>query len=171
MLLLTLLACGGPDESKDDTGGGRPVRAPNVVLNEFLASNDTVNVDEAGEYDDWVELYNAGDTAVDFAGLYLTDDREGAPTRWPLPEGGLQPGEFALFWADDTPDQGATHMNFKLAREGDQISLTFVSGGADPILVDAVVFEKQAADLSFGRVPDGSLEWVQGTPTPDASNG
>jgi len=170
MLLLTLFACGDPDSSKDDTGSSA-VRPPTVVINEFLASNHTVNADEAGEYDDWVELYNTGDKVVDYGGLYLSDDRDGDPLRWALPEGALQPGGYAIFWADDAPEQGASHMNFKLARLGDQIALSFVSGGEDPVLVDAVVFEKQVTDLSYARVPDGSLEWVRGTPTPGASNG
>ncbi|MEC7926782.1 MAG: CotH kinase family protein, partial [Candidatus Neomarinimicrobiota bacterium] len=36
-----------------------------IVLNEFRASNDTTNVDEAGEFDDWLELYNAGNDSAD----------------------------------------------------------------------------------------------------------
>ena len=30
----------------------------NIVINEFLAINNTINTDEFSEYDDWLELYN-----------------------------------------------------------------------------------------------------------------
>ncbi|GIS54588.1 hypothetical protein Ct9H90mP29_16300 [bacterium] len=35
-----------------------PVFDQPVVINEFLANNETINTDEEGEYDDWVELFN-----------------------------------------------------------------------------------------------------------------
>ena len=44
-----------------------------VVINELLAKNETINADEAGEYDDWIELYNHSNSTVDLAGYYLTD--------------------------------------------------------------------------------------------------
>jgi hypothetical protein len=59
---------------------------PAVRINEFLADNASVNRDEAGEYDDWVELYNGGAVTVALDGLYLTDDLA-EPTRWPFPAG------------------------------------------------------------------------------------
>ncbi|RMF08484.1 MAG: hypothetical protein D6762_05575, partial [Candidatus Neomarinimicrobiota bacterium] len=45
-----------------------------VVINEFLARNASVNYDEAGEYDDWLELYNRSAVPVDLSGMYLSDD-------------------------------------------------------------------------------------------------
>ncbi|NOZ62418.1 MAG: lamin tail domain-containing protein [Calditrichaeota bacterium] len=45
-----------------------------IVINEFLAGNETINTDEDGEYEDWIELYNAGDDAVDLTGFTITDD-------------------------------------------------------------------------------------------------
>jgi hypothetical protein len=45
-----------------------------VVINEVLASNTTINQDEDGTYQDWVELYNIGATAVNLNGYGLTDD-------------------------------------------------------------------------------------------------
>ena len=32
--------------------------AGDVVINEFSASNSTIQADQDGEYDDWIELYN-----------------------------------------------------------------------------------------------------------------
>lgn len=175
MLLFALIACSGNDAGTDDSAGGKDPKAPvapPLVINEFLAANDTINADQAGEYDDWVEIYNPSDRIVQFTGLYLTDDRTGQPTQWALPDGqGISAGGYALFWGDGQVEQGIDHLSFKLNKAGDEISLFYVVDGFDPIQVDAITYEAQTPDLSFARVPDGALEWVQGAPTPNASNG
>ena len=38
---------------------------------------------EAGEYPDWIELYNASDEPVALNGMYLTDDVN-EPTQWQI---------------------------------------------------------------------------------------
>jgi hypothetical protein len=65
-------------------GGGGP--EDGLFINEFMADNDHVVQDEHGEYDDWLELYNAGPTAIDLGGMYLTD-RMSDPTEWMIPYG------------------------------------------------------------------------------------
>ena len=59
-----------------------------LVINEFMASNNSESgiADPQGEYDDWVEIYNAGPTAVDLGGMYLTDDLSD-PTNFMIPAG------------------------------------------------------------------------------------
>ena len=32
--------------------------SPVILINELLAANESINTDETGEYEDWVELYN-----------------------------------------------------------------------------------------------------------------
>ncbi|MBN1952083.1 MAG: lamin tail domain-containing protein, partial [Bacteroidales bacterium] len=44
-----------------------------LVINEFMAQNYTSVTDPQGDNDDWIEIYNAGDTEIDVAGMYLTD--------------------------------------------------------------------------------------------------
>lgn len=175
MLLLALFACNGTDggDSADTDKDTNPdVNAPPVVINEFLASNATGYTDEAGEYDDWVEIYNTGDTLVQLDGLYLSDDRQAQPTRWAFPDGqGIDAHSYFLVWCDAQVEQGTNHASFKLNKSGDQLNIFYVEGGNDPVQVDAITYEEQTTDMSFARVPDGSLEWVQGTPTPNATNG
>jgi len=146
------------------------VTLPPLAINEFLADNDGVNVDEAGEYDDWLELYNAGIEPVELVGLYLTDDLANS-LKWPLPAGTLAPGAHLLIWCDDDPEQGAHHTTFKLAAAGEEIGLSALIDG-EPQLVDSVVFGPQASDVSQGRWPDGAEHWqFFSEPTPGASNG
>ncbi|MEE4311800.1 MAG: CotH kinase family protein, partial [candidate division KSB1 bacterium] len=42
-----------------------------LVINEFLAFNNSVLMDDSGEYDDWIELYNSSDHEIDIGGLYI----------------------------------------------------------------------------------------------------
>ena len=48
------------------------------------------------------------------------------------------------------------HTNFKLSSEGESLQLT----NLDSVLVDEITFPSIPPDLSFGRKPDGSNQWV-----------
>jgi hypothetical protein len=66
-----------------NTGGGGPESG--LYINEFMAENDTTIQDPDGEgYPDWVEIYNAGTSAIELGGMYLTDDAND-PTKWMIP--------------------------------------------------------------------------------------
>ena len=54
-------------------GNWRQVNLP-LVINEVMASNTKTVKDPQGEYDDWIELFNAGDYAINVGGMYLTDE-------------------------------------------------------------------------------------------------
>jgi hypothetical protein len=87
----------------------------------------------------------------------------------PIPPLPLGPGEHILFWADGDTDQGPTHTNFRLGKDGESIGL-FDSDGATRL--DAIQFGPQAGDVSFGRSPDGGDTWQSFTaPTPGQPNG
>jgi hypothetical protein len=47
-----------------------------VVISEFMASNSRTILDPQGDADDWIELHNRTEEAVDLAGCYLSDDPE-----------------------------------------------------------------------------------------------
>jgi len=150
-------------------GDHLPAELPPLLINEFLASNDTTLADEFGEFDDWVEILNAGDQALNLAGLHLSDD-VAAPARWTFPEVTLAAGEYLLVWCDDDPEQGPLHTNFKLNASGETILLsTATADGLRPI--DQIDFGEQSTDVSYGRYPDGSETWDYFVmPTPGAAN-
>lgn len=174
MLFISLLAC-SPADPGLDSGGKQDstpsANIPGLVINEFLASNLTINTDAAQEYDDWVEIYNPTSTIVQFDGFYLTDD-EAEPTKYALPAGrGINAQGFQLIWCDDDIDQGDDHAAFKLDKAGGYLGLYYVAEGEDAVRIDALEYAGQTEDVASARVPDGSSEWTQQTPTPGASNG
>ena len=129
-----------------------------IVLNELLADNGSGDVDEFGEYEDWVEIYNRDTTAYDLSGHYLSDDLS-EPAKWQFPAGTTVPaGGHIRVWCDDNTAQGPLHTNFKLSKDGEQVGLfdTEANGNA---LLDIIVFGQQKEDRSFGRVSDGGGLW------------
>jgi len=177
LLALALLACS--TEATDTSGGGDTsdgptITAPDLVINEVLASNDTINSDSAGEFDDWVELYNNTDAIVQFDGFYLSDD-ETEPTKYALPTGtGIGAHDFVAVWCDGTPEQSTAteyHTSFKLNKKGDTLYLSYAKDN-QVVTADSVYWETgQTADISAARVPDGAETWKNQAPTFEASNG
>jgi hypothetical protein len=163
-LSIALAGCGSLESA--------PAGLPTLYINEFMADNDTTiqDPDGAGGYPDWIELYNAGGSAIDLGGMYLTNDLS-QPRKWRIPDGvSIDAGGYLLFWADNDPEQGDTHTNFKLAKAGGAVGLfdTDANGNA---AIDTLTFEEQSADVSFGRIPDGADAWqALTTPTPGRSN-
>ena len=128
-----------------------------VRLNEVLPSNSKNCADEVGERDDWVELFNTSDLAVDLAGYSLTNDTA-SPRKSVVPEGvSIKARSALLFWADGTPDQGKTHLTFKLSSKAEEVVLY----DADERQVDLYRWTDAYSDVSFARVPDGTGEFVR----------
>jgi spore coat protein CotH len=144
-------------------------QSPLLYINEFMASNNLTISDEEGEYDDWIEIYN-GDTKPVWLGDKFLSDDQWDPSQWQLPIIYLQPGAFALIWADNSPGQGIYHANFKLDKDRDSIFL-FDAAYAGYPLIDSVTFGLQETDISYGRVTDGTPEWkFFDMPTPGVTN-
>lgn len=134
-------------------------QVPQLVINEFLASNDTFYADENGEYDDFIEIYNAGSEAVDIGGMYITDDLT-EPTMYQIPTTDaaattIKPGGHILLWADKEPEQGILHVNLKLGGSGEQIGL-YTSAQE---VIDTLTYDAQETDETYGRYPNGSDTW------------
>ena len=141
-----------------------------VWINELLAKNEAVNVDETGEYDDWIELWNYDQAEVDLANHYLTDKRDNL-TKWQFPDSAAQifPDEFMLIWCDEDQEDGGLHTNFKLSSGGEFLALVHPDGET---IIDSISFPSQAEDISYGRIlsSDFQYEWDYLSPTPGYSN-
>ena len=141
----------------------------NLLINELMSRNSGVYADELWEYDDWCELYNAGNQPIELGGKYLTDN-VGNPSKFALPPGELAPGDWVLFWLDNDPEQGNHHADFSLSGSGEELAL-FEAEGDQWQLLDLIIFGASEENISLGRLTDGNPQWVWfATPTPDYSN-
>jgi hypothetical protein len=161
-----------------------------IYINEFLSSNVTIDADmvDFDDFSDWIELYNAEEIAIDLIGYFITDNLND-PYKWQFTESTIIPARgFLRVWADGydiNPDKTRTrpyrdqngdliyfttkyhHLNFSLSRAGETIALF----GSDSVLVDSVTYTLQQRDVSMGRQPDGSSNWLFfGEPTATDSN-
>ena len=145
---------------------------PSLKINEFMSSNNSTLGDDEGDFDDWIEIYNEGDEAVDIGGMYLTDNLSN-PMKWQIPadspsETTISPHGYLLIWADGQPEEGALHVDYNLEKTGEEIGL-FGSDGST--LVDSIIYDQQATDISFGRYPNAGDNWhFYDSPTPGTEN-
>lgn len=141
-----------------------------LKINEVLVINDSNYVDNYGQRSGWIEIFNSAYNTVDIGGMYLTNDPAN-PTKYWIPVGDpitkIAPRNYILFFADAAPSRGIQHLNFKLG-ETDYLALYEVNGRT---LIDAIQLGPQKADVSFGRIEDGSVDWgyLEKT-TPGANN-
>ena len=146
-----------------------PFSSQTLVINEFMASNNASIADEAGEYDDWIEITNAGSSTEWLGSKFLSDDLSDR-NRWKMPNKWLQPGGFILIWADGQDDQGIYHTNFKLSAAGEEIGI-FDAPSTGFRVIDRIIYNEQTTNISFARTVDGGNQWlVSATPTPGTSN-
>lgn len=143
----------------------------NILINEFMADNTKTIKDKEGDYDDWVEIFNAGRSPVNMAGMYFSNDLK-EPTKWKIPETDpalttVKPNDFLIFWFDKDTADGPLHINLKLDKKGEKIVL---SAYDRKTIIDKVKFDPQYKDISYGRIPDGSDNWnYMNKPSPGKS--
>jgi hypothetical protein len=128
--------------------------AGQVVINEFLANNNSDVRNEFHLYEDWIELYNTTNSTLSLSNLYLSNSVK-TKAKYVFPNGTtIAPYSFFTLWADENTlaNQTQLHANFKLNKDGDQLLL---SNGMRSTL-DFIAFGNQGGDESLGRCPDGT---------------
>ena len=133
-------------------------------INEVASDNDGVEIDELGETDDYVELYNDSDHALDLATHFIAD-KQGVAHRLPVHELGAH--QTVLLWADEQLEQGARHLPFKIGSGGDRITVIAPSCvPADRVDVPALPLNE-----TFARFPDGGEPRICRYASPGRRNG
>lgn len=137
-----------------------------IIISEVMSSNSSVISDGAGEYEDWIELYNPQETAIDLSGKYLTDKMDNL-TKWQFPEGmTISNNEYILMWCDEDQEQGEDHTNFKLSSEGEFIAVVDSDGIS---IIDSITIPAVSEDLSYARDSEGNWA-VTSSVTPGSGN-
>jgi len=142
----------------------RHLLAAAPVISEFLADNETGLTDGNGDRSDWIEIYNAGDEAIDLAGWHLSDNA-GNLDKWTFPTQTLGAGEFLVVFASGTgvPDaEENLHTNFQLDADGEYLALVRPDGSIAQHF--SPEFPRQRDDVSYGQAIQPADELV----TPDS---
>jgi len=151
---------------------GIEIRSPaevtgEVLLSELMSSNTSAILDNAGEYDDWLEIYNHQDTIVTLSGKYLTDKKDNLK-KWKFP-GNVIIGakKHILIWCDEDQEQAGPHINFKLNANGEFVAIVDNDGIT---IVDSVTIPSLDDDQSYARQNDDGEWYKTDTSTPGESN-
>ncbi len=128
--------------STNDTG---------VTLNECVPSTRTLNSDRHSN--DWVELYNASNAAVDLSGFGLSDDAT-KPRKWTFPDGAsIKAGGYLVVHLSGTDGYDSENRvltaSFRLSLKGDAALLLSKPDGTiiDRMPVGTVL----SGEISIGR--------------------
>lgn len=138
-----------------------------LVITEFMASNNETIADIDGDYSDWIEIHNEGGAAVNLSGYYLTDDSSDL-TKWAFPSQNINAGAYLLIYASDKNLAVAgqqLHTNFKLSADGEYLAITNGTTAVDDY---APAFPTQYEDVSYGIY--SGTEYYFSLPTPGSIN-
>lgn len=145
-------------------------------INEFSADTASEGLlDEDGDNEDWIEIYNPGPNAADLSTFYLTDDST-TLNKWAIPAVIMQPDTYLIIFASgkDRANAGSQlHTNFKLSANGEYLALTRDDGNGGFAVAGefSPEYPPQEEGFSFGFAPDGiSLGFLE-IPTPNSANG
>jgi len=136
-----------------------------LVINEVMAANNTSGADEAGDFDDWVEIYNGSDEAINMEGIFLSDNH-GDRTKFVFPDIILEAGDVITVWCDDEVFEGELHAPFRLSANGEEVGLY----NQDTTSLDYVRYGAIADDIAIGRFPNGHGPFRTLIPTFDGPN-
>ena len=160
-----------PDLARPPADLAPPGVAPGtVVINEIHSTNLTGLLDEDGDEEDWIELYNTTARPVDLTGVGLSDSG-GALFRWRFPPGSAIPARSHLVVFTSKKNRAVwtrpLHTDFAVESGADRVYLTSPGGAA----IDTALPPRGKPNLSWCRSPDatGPFHYCM-TPTPGAAN-
>ena len=132
------------------------VSFPPLWLNEVQPQNLGGAVDNFGEREPWIELYNAGTNTLGLDGFTLSDDSAN-PARWHFPAGSsIAAGGYLVVWADGEPGESAgndLHTDFPVQAAGGTVTLARLLQGV-PQLIDYLDYGAVPVNQSYGSLLD-----------------
>ena len=151
---------GGSGGSSSGSTGGTTI-TPLLAISEFLPrpGYDWNNDGKVDVFDEFIEVVNAGQIAVNLAGYRLDDEANSGSPPYTLPNLTLQPGEHAVFFASES--------GVHLSDAGDTVRLLRGNKVEDAYTYGVVRFP----DQSWCRIPDRLGYWFDPCfPTPNNDN-
>jgi gliding motility-associated-like protein len=141
-----------------------------VVINEYSCSNLNSYADAFGQFEDYIELYNAGGAPVVLDGYWLSDDPNDIQ-KFQIPTGvTINAGARRMVFCSDRGILSGTqiHTSFKLKQTyGEKFIIADPAGN----VIDSTTMFLTTVGHSRGRTTDGAATWsLFTTPTPNAAN-
>lgn len=136
-----------------------------ICINEVMVNNRNSIRDDEGDFEDWIEIYNKGDTTINLNGFGLSNDTK-QPFLWTFPDIRIEPKSFILVWASEKNKKeldSSLHTNFKLKNKDTSLILT----SPDNDWNDIFMLQPMEYNISYGRMPDGAPKFYgfdEGTP-------
>ena len=128
-----------------------------VVINEVCADNFSAYRNDAGEYTDYVELYNMSGSEV--SGLYISDSRKDLK-KFRIEEAIPANGFFVASISKDAEN------GFGISKDGETIYLSDEDGN----MLDAVTLPRLTYDVTYSREEDGKGKFASLSATPGEAN-
>lgn len=159
--VIALIALGLSNCNKDNNEAPPVDINKSIVINELMPKNTQFGKDTAGEYDDWIELYNLSNEKIDISGYYLTDSKNNL-TKWKFPENTiLNKNGYLIVWADGDTLQAGLHTNYKLSALGETVLLLT----PEMNVIEDVKYPATSLQQSYARIPNGTGNFSWTTPT------
>lgn len=133
-----------------------------AFINEIMVKNETTIQDGNGNFSDWIEIYNEGDSELNLKGYKIRYEYEGGtPVEYEFTSGLKIPAKsFQLIWCDGSGENEYTSFDLK-AQKGGTITLIKPDGNtADFKEYNDTDLVNGTADISYGRKKDGGGSWV-----------
>ena len=146
-----------------------------LLITEVMPSNATTIADNNGNFSDYIEIYNAGQEAVNLSGYGLSDDSSKV-FKWRFPDITVEPDRYLIIWASGEGENAtdlslpALHTGFRVSAYRENIVLS------DPMgyILDQIDVSEVPTDNAYARViASGAYgsEWKQTSlPTPGYAN-
>ncbi len=136
-----------------------------LVINEVMPANNSTAMDPAGEYDDWVEIFNASDDEINLEGYFLSDNN-GNKTKFEFPNVTILSNSTLIIWCDNQIEQEGLHAPFSLSASGEEVGLY----NTDTLSLDYMRYGPTPDDISKGRYPNAAGPFSTLIPTFDQAN-
>ncbi len=133
-----------------------------LKINEVMVTNQNSIVDDYGNREAWIELFNSNFSPLEISSVYLTNDST-KPRLYPVPLGDVNTNipkrQHVVFFADGEPNKGTFHTSFRLTPGQDNWIGIYDADGIT--LIDAVTIPASLLpDQTWARTADGEGTWA-----------
>ena len=131
-------------------------------INEVMVTNQSSIVDDYGQKQAWIELFNSNFSPLEISSVYITNDST-HKRLYPVPLGDVNTEipkrQHVVFFADGEPNKGTFHTNFVLVPGQDNWIGIYDADGTT--LIDEVTIPASLGpDQTWARTEDGTGEWA-----------